>query len=413
MREPTEAETARAASSTTRADRYIHRMLLPIPALLLALGCAGPEPAPEEEEEPEPTVEERPIQEHEINEDPAPVEPAEDAPKRYTVQEGDTLWDISEKFLRDPWLWSEIWYINPQIRDPHLIFPGDEIVLFFVDEEPHIRVERDEEVYITTLPVERLQPQVRISPLPEPIPFIPIDAIRPLLSRPQVLDADDFDDLPYLLRSEDGRLMNSAGDRIYVRNLDDDATSRQLIVRQGQAYRDPETGRLLGYQVIHVGEAELEREGDPATFRITQADREALRGDRLMVGDDRDIQRDFYPRPPEEEVDGQIIDVLEGVSLIGQYHAVAINRGSRHGIESGHVLDIYRAGDVIQDRERGRIGERVQLPDERAGLMLVFRVFDEVSYGVVMRATRDMREGDRIARPEREIRTPETREERR
>lgn len=382
-------------------------------AVLLIGACAAPEPEPEDEAAAEePRVEERPIREEEINDDPAPVEPAPEAPTRYTVQEGDTLWDISEMFLEDPWLWSEIWHINPQIRDPHLIYPGDEIVLFFVDDEPHIRVERDEEIYQTTLPVERLQPRVRITPLPEPVPFLPADAIRPLLSEPQILPADAFDELPYLLRSEDGRLMSSAGDRVYVRNLNEEGERRFTVVRKGDAYRDPETGRLLGHRAIHVGEAELERRGDPATFRVTRAEREALEGDRLVPGGQRRIQRSFFPRAPDQDMDGQILDVLGGVSLIGQYHAVAINRGSAHGLEEGHVLSVYRAGETVRDREAGLFGERVELPDEKAGLMMVFRVHDEVSYGLVMQATRDLRVGDRLASPDRPIRTPEMREAR-
>lgn len=382
-------------------------------AILFVGACAGREAEPEQEETAEePSLEERPIREEEINEDPAPVEPAPDAPERYTVEEGDTLWDISEMFLKDPWLWSEIWHINPQIRDPHLIYPGDEIVLFFVDDEPHLRVERDEEIYQVTLPVERLRPQVRVTPLPEPIPFLPADAIRPLLSKPQILPGDAFDDMPYLLRSEDGRLMSSAGERVYVRGLSDEEENRFTVVRKGNAYRDPDTGRLLGYRAIHVGEAEVERRGDPATFRITRAEREALEGDRLMPGGGRQVQRNFYPRAPEEDVGGEIIDVLGGVRLVGQYQAAAINRGSTHGLEEGHVLAVYRAGDTVRDQVEGRFGERVELPDEKSGLMMIFRVHDEVSYGLIMRATRDLRVGDRLASPEGEIRTPEMRDER-
>ncbi|MCP1728075.1 hypothetical protein J2T60_002075 [Natronospira proteinivora] len=380
-----------------------------IAVLALTTACGGtPEPAPEEAEE---TVEEAPPEETFVS-DPAPVEPAETAPREYIVQRGDTLWDISEMFLQDPWLWPEIWHINRQIRDPHLIYPGDVITLFYRDGRPHLQIERDGEIYQTTLPIERLSPQVRVEGLPRAIPFIPIDTIRPLLRRPQLMTREMIDDAPYLLRSEDGRLMTSAGDRIYVRNLNDTDARRFTIMRPGQDYRDPETGRLLGQEAIYVGQAELQRGGDPATFFVTQANREALEGDRLFSVEDRVLERDFYPRAPDDEIDGQVITSIEEGELIGQYQTVVFNRGSDHGLAMGHVLEILERGERVRDREQGRFSRQVRLPDETIGLALIYRVEEEVSFALVMRAEKEISEGDMIRNPRQRIRTPQTRERR-
>jgi len=378
-------------------------------ALALTAACGGtPEPAPEEEE----TVSEAPPAEETFVEDPAPVEPAETAPREYIVQRGDTLWDISEMFLQDPWLWPEIWHINRQIRDPHLIYPGDVITLFYRDGQPHLQIERDGEIYQTTLPIQRLSPRVRVEGLPRAIPFIPIDTIRPLLRRPQLMTQEMIDNAPYLLRSEDGRLMTSAGDRIYVRNLNDSDARRFTIMRPGQDYRDPESGRLLGKEAIYVGQAELQRGGDPATFFVTQADREALEGDRLFSVEDRVLERDFYPRAPEGEIDGRVITSLEEGELIGQYQTVVFNRGAEHGLEIGHVLEILERGERVRDREQGRFSRRVRLPDETIGLALIYRVEEEVSFALVMRAEQEISAGDLVQNPRQRIRTPQTRERR-
>jgi hypothetical protein len=375
---------------------------------LLAVGCGTtPAPAPEPEPiaQPEPQVTEADFVAQERR---RRVEPAPEAPRRYVVQRGDTLWDISTMFLRDPWLWPEIWHINPQIRNPHLIYPGDVIILYFVDGVPHIRIERDNDIYQITEPVgvERLSPRIRIEPLEEAVPFIPMDAIWPLLRRPRLITDDQLDDAGYLLRSVDGRLMTSAGDRIYARNLNDEDETAYLILRRGAVYRDPETRRRLGYEAIHVGEARLERHGDPATLEIDTVVREAREGDLLIPLPRREIERAFYPSAPEARIDGRIIDVLEGVTRIGQYQTVVLNRGARQGLERGHVLDIWQAGESIRDRHPGRPSGRVRLPDERAGILLVYRIFDEVSYALVMQATQEVAVGDMVRNPADRIVTP-------
>jgi len=402
------------ASSELTVNPGLGRNLLAwlaMAALAVGIGCAGtPDAEPEDEASETPAETSDP--EDTFVDDPAPVEPAEQAPREYVVQRGDTLWDISEMFLQDPWLWPEIWHINRQIRDPHLIYPGDVITLFYRDGRAHLQIERDGEIYQTTLPIERLTPRVRVSDLPPALPFIAIDTIRPLLRRPQLITDDMIDEAPYLLRSRDGRLMTSAGDTIYVRNLNAEGQRRYTLMRPGEEYRDPESGRLLGREGIYVGEATLQRGGDPATFYITQANREAMEGDRLFAVEDRVLERDFYPRAPQDEINGTVIASIEPGELIGQYQTIVMNRGSDHGLEMGHVLDIMEAGDRIRDPEQGRFSGRVQLPDEKIGLVLIYRVEDEVSFALVMRADKEISRGDTVVNPRERIRTPQTRDRR-
>lgn len=376
-------------------------------ALLFLAACASspepepaaPEPEPEPAEEPETFVEE-----------PAEFEPAERAPRRYTVKRGDTLWDISSMFLRDPWLWPEIWHINPQIRNPHLIYPGDVIRLWWQDGRPHIEITRDGETWQTTLDVQRLSPRVRTEPLPEAVPYLPSEVINPLLRRPQLITESMMEEAPYILRSRDGRLMTGAGDYVYVRGLDEEPTQRYTIVRPGDEYRDPESERLLGREAIFIGEAEFVRGGDPATLFLTRAVREALEGDLLFPISQRELSRDFYPRAPETEVEGRVIAALEEGELIGQYQTVVMNLGREQGMERGHVVEIQQRGERVRDDNQGFLGESVRLPDEEIGLALIYRVEDEVSFGLVMEALQEINTGDMVRTPRQRIRTPQTRE---
>lgn len=348
---------------------------------------------------PEPAVEARPAPVVQPAE-PKPVEPAPRAPERYVVKKGDTLWDISTMFLKDPWLWPEIWYVNPQIRNPHLIYPGDIITLFWHDGRPHLRIEREGEIYQTTLPIERLSPRVRTQPLEQAIPTIPVDAIRAFLSHPRLIDPDEYEKLPYVLRTQDGRLMFGAGNSVYVRGTDT-VGGRYHLIRKGDRYVDPESGDTLGFEAIEIGQGMIVRAGDPATLRVEASKREGLRGDRLLPLAEDEYNTSFLPRAPEQDIRGQIIDVLDGVAQVGQYQIVTINRGARDGLEVGHVLDVYRRGEKMRDEFSGVLfQDTVQLPDERAGHLLIFRTFDRVSYGLILRATREIHLLDPVRTPE-------------
>ncbi|MBP1150143.1 MULTISPECIES: LysM peptidoglycan-binding domain-containing protein [unclassified Methylocaldum] len=312
-------------------------------------------------------------------------------PDRYTVVQGDTLWGISGKFLSKPWQWPEIWQNNPQIANPHLIYPGDVIALSYVNGEPRLQIETPSEV--------RLSPEVRVSPIARAVPLIPMDAIRQFLSRPRVVNKRELQDAPYIVAFVDEHIVGGIGDGIYVRAVEDGTNQAFTLFRPGPAYQDPVTGDILGYEAIYVADAQLQRIGDPATLVLTRAQREAIIGDRLMPVEQEKIELYFQPRAPEQDIEAHIISVLDGVSQIGQYQVVVIDKGTADGIETGHVLDIYQSARPIRDIVSQRPGETVALPDEHAGLLMIFRPFERVSYALVMNATRAIHVSDIAATP--------------
>lgn len=320
----------------------------------------------------------------------------EGAPETYVVQRGDTLWDISARFLSDPWLWPDIWTVNPEIANPHLIYPGDIIRLVWVDGQPRLVLDRAPSV-------DRLQPRIRESDTAEAIHVIPLEVIRPFLSRPQIIARDELDDAPYLLRAVDGRLMSGEGHRVYARGFADQGDNMNLnwtVVRKGQALTDPDNGDILGYEAEYIAEAVVDRLGDPVTVALISSRQEALAGDRLIDLTGSGLEAGLQPRAPRTEVDGRIVARLGGGMQIGQYHVVAINRGADDGLEPGMVLSMWQAGESIRDpHARGWFRRKVQLPDERTGELLVFRTWGRISYGLVMRATRDMNIGDIVRNP--------------
>ncbi len=322
---------------------------------------------------------------------------APDAPDRHVVVKGDTLWDISARFLADPWLWPEIWHINPAIGNPHLIYPGDVIYLEFVEGRPVLRLERSEPAMRTV----RLSPSARITPLDTAVPTIPYDAIGQFLKYPRIVTLDELDNSGYIIASSEDRLISGSGNRVYARGLPDDDVDRYAIVRRGEVYRNPLNKRdILGYEALHVGYVTVTRSGDPATLLITQSDREVLIGDRLLPVEDDEISQHFLPRAPGDEIDGHIISVLDGISRIGQYQVVALDKGRDDGLEIGHVLSVWQSGAVVRDNiGPRRNGRSVQLPDERAGTVMLIRLFDRVSYALVMEATRDLKLLDKVKQP--------------
>lgn len=380
--------------ASENSGHYNRFQASPFAATLLAVallgGCATPAGPPAGVE---------PVREAPAEKPKPRVELAPRAPERYVVKRGDTLWDISTMFLRDPWLWPEIWYTNPQIANPHLIYPGDIITIFWKDGQPHLQVTRDGEVYQTTLPITRLAPKVRVTPLAAAIPTIPLDAIRAFLGHPRIVDADEYEELPYLLRSRDGRLMSGAGETVYVRGIEAATPSRFHVIRIGDEYEDPETGETLGYEAIEVGQGVIRSLGDPASLLLETTQREAMQGDRLIPVEDTEFNTNFLPTPPDVEINGQIIDVVDGVSQIGQFQIVTLNRGSSDGLDVGDVLAIYQRGEEIDDDVAGAISGEVRLPDTQAGTLLVFRTFDRVSYGLVTRATSEIHLLDMIRNP--------------
>ena len=318
-------------------------------------------------------------------------------PETYVVQNGDTLWDIASMFLRDPWLWPEIWQINPQVENPHLIFPGDILSLAYLgDGRPVVNVERGP-VTASSGNVERLSPRVRSQPLEEAISTIPYETLAAFLNRPTVLEKDQLEGLPYIVANREG-LIGSAGRDVYVRGTDVPVGSIYSVIQRGEELVDPDDDDVVGYNGIYVGTGRIDRTGDPGTMRLLDGTREALVGDYL-IGQERSAQFNYLPRPPAQQVEGRIISVIDGVSLIGQYQVVVINRGERNGLEPGHVLRIYQTGRVVHDDVRRGFAQKVRLPDEPAGTMMVFRTFDRISYALIMEATNAISVLDTVRNP--------------
>ena len=353
----------------------------PAAAPVATSGSSSIEPAQNTYSEPEPY---EPVVE--LVSEPAPL--AAGAPDEYVVQVGDTLWDIAATFLKDPWYWPEIWYVNPEIENPHLIYPGDVLGLVYIDGQPRIT-----NVRASTY---RLSPQARVTPLTESITSIPFEDIQAFLSSGVVLEKDEADRLPYLLATRGDHLIASAGNDIYVRGIRDTLSgARYRVVHVGDPLYDPDDNRLIGYQGISVGEGRLVRGGDPATVALTDTSQEAKAGDRLLP-EEVDIPLNFFPSSPSSPVEGRIISVVGGVTQIGQYQVVVINRGSNNGLSVGDVLTVWQTGDVISDRFGGG---SVRLPDEEAGTVMVFKTYDRISYGLVMEATEAIHVHDTVRNP--------------
>jgi hypothetical protein len=329
-------------------------------------------------------------------------------PETYIVQKGDTLWDISSVFLRDPWHWPEIWFKNPQIENPHLIYPGDVLAIIYVGGVKRVQiVRRGEDGQILSIggssgmQVVKLSPRVRTQSIDASIPSIPIDNIRHLLSRPLVIDKEELDGSAYILSSVDSHLINSINDRLYVRKLDTSSgNGRYQIFRPNKPVYDPVTEELLGYEAIYVGESKLLAGGDPATVLVTDSVREILRNDRVLPIDNTNFERDFFPKPPVTQVRGEVLSLLDAISMLGQYQTIALNLGSRDGIETGNLLVIKRVGDVIPDSEEEDPTFRVKLPDERIGMAMIVRSFEKMSYALVMEASRPVVVSDYVESPQ-------------
>ncbi len=373
-------------------------------AMLALGGCAGaPEQAPPPPTEPVAApapapAPEPPVMEAEPAPPPSPMRP--DVPDRYVVKKGDTLWDIAARFLKDPWRWPEVWHINPEIRNPHLIYPGDVILLYEVDGKPYLTLEGAARVPppapAPSLPVVKLEPRVRYEPIEKAIETIPRSVIGPFLTRPVVVPERELELAPYVVSSQEDHLVSGTGARIYARGKFRDGVGTYYIVRIGDVLRDPESGDVLGRTVLYLATANLLSPGDPTTLKVTKAEKEIIVGDRLLPAPKEDLAFNFFPRPPEKPVDGRIVSVLNGVVMIGHYDIVVLNRGSRHGLAPGHVLAVYRGGQRARDIFTG---DFYTTPDERGGLAMVFKAYEDISFAIIMEAYRALRVADLVRNP--------------
>lgn len=323
----------------------------------------------------------------------AEVQLKADHPEQYTVVKGDTLWGISGRFLREPWKWPELWHANPQVENPHLIYPGDSLSLVYVDGQPRLMLNRG-----TSRGTIKLSPIVRTTPMAEAIPTIPLEAINSFLLSNRIIDSvDQFKGAPYIVAGNAERVISGSGDRVYGRGVFEDNIPVYGIFRQGKTYVDPDTQEFLGINADDVGSAEiLDMEEDIATMMLTRVTQEARIGDRLFPSEERAITSTFMPSEPEEDINGVILDIPRGVTQIGQFDVVTLNKGARDGLKDGNVLAVYKTGETVRDRVTG---ENVKIPDERAGLLMVFRTYEKLSYGLVLQATRSLAVQDKIRNP--------------
>jgi LysM repeat protein len=324
---------------------------------------------------------------------------APNAPDSYVVKRGDTLWAIAKVFLRDPWYWPEIWQVNPQIHNPHLIYPGDTLRLVFIDGQPQILLQRGD--------AARVEPRVRSEPIEAAITTIPYETVQAFMSKPSVLDKDQIKHAPYVLATRDLHVVMSDGDTLYARGFGGpvELGSHYNVVRVGDPLVDPDDKRILGYNGIFTGAAHVTRDGDTVSLIMTESAQETRAGDKLFIGG-VDVPLDFIPSAPKIRTRGRIIAVSHGVSVIGQYEVVVVNRGARDGLAPGNVLGIFDTGPIVEDTEKNGFfalstlgAKKVRLPSERTGTFMVFKTFDNISYGLVMEATNLIRVGDKIENP--------------
>lgn len=349
----------------------------------------------------------------------------ENAPDRYVVKQGDTLWSIAGRFLQQPWRWPEIWGLNKeQIKNPNRIYPGDVIVLDRRGPSLALR------------PTVKVGPEVRFAERErEAIPSIPPKDIEPFLSKPLVIGAGELDPAPEIVGGRDERVVLGAGDAAYVRGLPEKDGAAWHIYRPGKQLTDPDSGEILGYEAIYLGEARVKETGEPSTVHIVRSTQEIFRGDRLLPIAETGFA-EYLPHAPSAEVRGRVISVYGGVSEGGRNSVITLNRGARDGLERGHVLALYRGGEVIADpateaaRPRYNFladgclkpGKEVSVdkpydpkdaygpcpseeefllrrPAERFGLAMVFRTFDRVSYALVVDASGPVKVLDHVRQP--------------
>jgi hypothetical protein len=358
-----------------------------------------------------------------------------DHPDEYVVVKGDTLWDISGRFLDKPWQWPAIWQANPQIENPHLIYPGDVISLVYVDGVPQLRLRRGG--------TEKLSPSVRVTERDDAIRAIPFDAIAPFVKNLHVLSPEEFEGLPYIVANEEQRLNSTFSDVTYARGLDAQVGEEYIVARLSNIYdrlgKPPEIRRVMpkehwkqvpnvwdrdedtfntvspwnkrpknpvGYELVEVSRVRVVQAGEISVLDIVRDRTEVKPGDYILPANDKGYESRFYPRAMESVPDGLRVLATSGQRTgVGIYQIVSINGGSNQGIEPGHVFAAFGRGAVVEDRTGYRWGSfakdaDVRLPEVYDGLVMVFRTFDEISYGMVMTSTRVVEEYDLLRDPD-------------
>lgn len=329
---------------------------------------------------------------------------APNAPESYVVKRGDTLWGIAKIFLKDPWYWPEIWQVNPQVKNPHRIYPGDTLHLVYVDGRPRLVLQAGLERGDNA----RVEPRVRSQPLEAAITTIPYETIAAFMSKPAVLQVDQIKNAPHVLSTRDDHVVMAEDNTVYAVGFKQPAEvgASYNFFRVGEPLRDPDDNHILGYNGIYTGTGHVTRAGEPATLIMSASNRETYPGDKLFPGG-VEVPLDFIPSPPKSHVRGRIVAVSDGSTVIGQYEVVAINRGARDGLAPGNVLAVYSQSDPVYDNsQKGFVHptstlfkKRVALPEERTGTFMVFKTFDRMSFGLIMEATDLIHPADYVESP--------------
>jgi hypothetical protein len=330
----------------------------------------------------------------------------DNAPSRHVVVRGDTLWGIASKFLKDPWKWPNIWGMNrEEMSNPHLIYPGDIIVLDLSGKEPRLRLDSGAPTAAAVdngtstpggIPVTKLSPRARQSTLASSaIPTIPASVIDPFLTRPMVISEEALEKAPKIIATQESRVVLGGGDVGYAQDLQPASGTAYQVYRPARPLIDPETKENLGYEAFYLGDARVKDFGPVSTLLITKSVQEITTGDKLVVASAFPALS-YVPHVPQTKIDGRVIASTESsVTEIGPLSVVVINRGAREGLSMGHVLALYRAGETVATGRK----TTATLPDERYGVVLLFRVFDKVSYGLVMNTTRSVNLMDFVRTP--------------
>lgn len=337
----------------------------------------------------------------------APVQLADDHPTTYTVQPGDTLWGISEKFLKNPWQWPSVWHINEQVANPHLIYPGDTLRLVWKDGQPSL-VRDNGGTYTTDNAVVevidkdtlRMRPRIRESEVSAAIPAIPLRNIEVFLNDSRVVDLEALQKAPYVIAGPEGRVIMGNGDTLYARAVTpkwEETFPEFGIFRQGNAYLDPLTKEILGYEAKKIGTARvITNESNVATLRVLAANEDIRINDRMLLNEQRKVQSVFYPSPAPANLNAQIIHIFGTIGYAGRGDVLIVNKGLREKVQVGNVFSIMQRGEKVRDRV---VGDNVQLPPRRVGLAIVFRTFDKTAYALVTRSNSAIKVGDMLDQP--------------
>lgn len=323
----------------------------------------------------------------------SPIKP--DSPGTYTVEKGDTLWDISTIFLDSPWLWPQIWHANPQIKNPHLIYPGDIISLVYIDGQPRLMVSSRGNTSRTI----KLSPKIRVMPGQAAIPAIPLGAVQSYLKGGHVFTSEEqLNNAPYVFSAKGGRLASGAGDKVYARGNFAGQDIRFDVVRRGEQIVDPESGELLGLIGLDVGAVNVSRvRADVASLVVQESKMELKPGDRVVRQGASGLATTFFPRAPDAPVKGIVTANLNSTKKISRFDTVVINKGERESLRQGDILAVYRQAEKAFDPFTN---EEIALPSERVGLVMVYRPFEKMSYGIVLSAKEDIEVGYILRSPQ-------------